>query len=77
MPNSSRCALINISTGIVENVIVADASIHTAPDGYMLLNHDAPNIGDKWDGEKLILDKYTRFPKYIDAPAADSRLRIL
>lgn len=51
-----RCALVNISTGMVENVIVADPVFDPAPEGYRLIG-DLPafvEIGSAWDGTKFI-----------------------
>ena len=33
-----RCAAINIETNIVDNVIIADASVDPAPPGLLLVN---------------------------------------
>lgn len=33
-----RCAAINIETNIVENIIIADASVDPAPPGLLLVN---------------------------------------
>jgi len=32
-----RCALVNSTTNIVENLIVADPSVDPTPDGYLLV----------------------------------------
>lgn len=32
-----RCALVNQSTNIVENVIVADPSVDPSPNGYVII----------------------------------------
>jgi hypothetical protein len=37
-----RTALVNISTGVVENIIVADPAIDPAPSGYVLIS-----VGEK------------------------------
>jgi len=39
-----RCALINQSTNIVENIIIADPSVDPAPDGYLIIGlpEDSP-----------------------------------
>lgn len=45
-----RCAVIDIATNIVVNMIVADAAVHAAPDGCLLVNTDAPcDIGWIYD----------------------------
>lgn len=44
-----RYAMINISTGIVENVIEVDSdSDYTPPDGYEIELSDTANIGDTY-----------------------------
>jgi len=39
-----RCALINQSTNIVENIIIADPSVDPAPNGYLIIGlpEDSP-----------------------------------
>ena len=64
-----RAALIDLATGLVENVIVADATIHDAPAGYLLVNSEDANIGDKWDGASIIVNPVSVRP----APASPQR----
>jgi hypothetical protein len=48
-----RCALINNSTGLVENVIIADPTTDPHPEGYLLMglqDDDPVSIGWIWDG---------------------------
>lgn len=45
-----RCAVIDIATNTVVNMIVADAAIDAAPGGCLLVNTDGPcNIGWVYD----------------------------
>jgi hypothetical protein len=47
-----RCALINQSINIVENVIIADPSVDPAPNGYLIIGlpEDSPvSIGWVYD----------------------------
>jgi len=39
-----RCALVNKTTNIVENIIVADPSVDPAPNGYLIIGlpEDSP-----------------------------------
>lgn len=48
-----RCALIDTSSNIVVNLIMADPSVDSAPEGFSLhaLPDDSPvSIGWLWDG---------------------------
>ena len=47
-----RCALINVGSGQVENLIVADPAFDKAPEGYLLVANPPPfvEIGTAWDG---------------------------
>jgi len=52
-----RCAAINNTTSIVDNIIIADPAADPAPDGSFLvgLPDDSPvSIGWIWDGENFI-----------------------
>jgi hypothetical protein len=49
-----RCALVESSSGLVTNVIIADPATDPAPSGFLLigLTDDSPvGIGWLWDGE--------------------------
>ena len=35
--NPEKCALVNATTNIVENVIIADPAVDPAPEGYFLV----------------------------------------
>lgn len=51
-----RCAMVNNSSGIVENVIVADPKVDPAPAGYTLVSlpDDSPvSIGWTYDGSSF------------------------
>ena len=53
----SRCAVCLSSTGLVVNMIVADASVDMAPDGCILVNvDDSSEVGIAWvwDGTQFI-----------------------
>lgn len=34
---AQRCALVNSTTSIVENIIIADPAVDPAPDGYVII----------------------------------------
>lgn len=45
-----RAAVVRYETNLVENVIVADAAIHAAPNGCFLVNTESPcEIGWAYD----------------------------
>lgn len=49
-----RCALVESSSGLVTNLIVADPAVDPAPSGFLLIGlpDDSPvEIGWIWDGE--------------------------
>lgn len=49
-----RCALVEISTNLVMNLIVADPAVDPSPDGFTLIglsDEDPIQIGWSWDGE--------------------------
>ncbi len=45
---AQRCALVRLSDGIVENVIVADPEADRVADGYLLVPSDAASPGDMY-----------------------------
>lgn len=49
---SHRCALINLGSGLVENLVVADPETDTIENGYLLVGNPPDNvvIGATWDG---------------------------
>jgi hypothetical protein len=52
-----RCAVVEISSGLVTNLIIADPAVDPAPDGSLLIGlpDDSPvSIGWIWDGENFI-----------------------
>lgn len=52
-----RCAVVEISSGLVINLIIADPVVDPAPDGSLLIGlpDDSPvSIGWIWDGENFI-----------------------
>ena len=52
-----RCALVEISSGLVTNLIIADPVIDPSPDGFILIglsDEDPVNIGWTWDGTEFI-----------------------
>lgn len=49
-----RCALVENSTNLVVNLIMADPATDNAPDGFILIglsDEDPVEIGWSWDGE--------------------------
>jgi hypothetical protein len=52
---SKRCALINLASGLVENLIVADPATDVVDAGYLLIESppDGVVIGATWDGAKF------------------------
>lgn len=49
-----RCALVENSTNLVVNLIMADPAIDNPPDGFILIglsDEDPVEIGWSWDGE--------------------------
>lgn len=50
-----RCAVVNLKTNLIENIIVADANKDVAPKGYRLLNlPDDSQYGIGLDPDKPI-----------------------
>ena len=51
-----RCALINRSSGRVENLIIAAPSIDVVEEGFMLIANPPSFvvIGTAWDGSKFV-----------------------
>ena len=52
-----RCALVEISSGLVTNLIIADPAIDPSPDGFILISlsdEDPVSIGWTWDGQSFI-----------------------
>lgn len=46
---AQRCALVNSSTNIVENIIIADPAVDPAPDGYILVGLPADStVSSGW-----------------------------
>lgn len=51
-----RCALVDNSTNLVTNLIMADPAVDNAPDGFLLIglsDTDPVEIGWLWDGENF------------------------
>ena len=49
-----RCALVEISSGLVTNLIIANPAVDPSPDGFILIgisDEDQVEIGWSWDGE--------------------------
>jgi hypothetical protein len=69
-----RAALIDLVSGLVVNVVVADASDHAAPDGFLLVNSDTANIGDTWDGTQIVI---TPHPNAVDPMTANPGISAL
>lgn len=44
-----RCAVIDIATNVVMNVIVADAAVDVAPEGYLFVNVESCGPGWVYD----------------------------
>ena len=53
---TKRCAHINLSTGKVENLIVADPEVDDPWPGYLLVVEfpDFVQIGTEWDGKDFV-----------------------
>lgn len=52
-----RCAVVNVTLSTVENLIIADPSVDTVPDFFLLVSlpDDSPvAIGWTWDGTEFI-----------------------
>lgn len=50
-----RYGIIDLSTNLVVNVAEIDSGDgSTQPSGFINVQSDVVNIGDSWDGEKLI-----------------------
>jgi hypothetical protein len=50
-----RCAMIDIKTNVVVNVIDVEAGDGTqAPSGMKLVEDISADIGDAWDGQKIV-----------------------
>lgn len=41
---AQRCALVNSTTNIVENIIIADPAVDPAPDGYVIIGLPADSM---------------------------------
>lgn len=52
-----RCAVVNVTSTVVENLIMADPSIDTVPETFLLISlpEDSPvAIGWTWDGINFV-----------------------
>jgi hypothetical protein len=50
-----RFALIELASGIVQNVVEIDADDGSIdPEGFAHIASDAADIGDRWDGTKFV-----------------------
>jgi hypothetical protein len=49
-----RAAVIDLTTSKVVNIVVADAALHAAAEGCVLVNSETANIGDGWDGTRIV-----------------------
>jgi hypothetical protein len=52
-----RCALVELSTNLVINLIIADPSVDPSPDGFILISlsdEDPVGIGWTWDGTDFV-----------------------
>lgn len=61
------CALVNLGSRRVENLIVADASTDTVGEGYLLVANPPAFvvIGTAWDGTNFVADGVTA-PAQVD-----------
>lgn len=69
----ATCAHINLASGVVENMIVADPAVDSPWDGYLLVT-DLPNfvtIGTPWDGKNFVP------PPRLDATGAVTKMRLI
>ena len=46
--NPQQCALVNASTNIVENIIIADPAVDPAPNGYILISVAGTEVAMGW-----------------------------
>lgn len=68
-----QSALVNLSTNIVDNIIIADPSIDATPDGYVMIPSppDFVTLGIAWDGQNFIRPAPIEIPGVtVPAPVA-------
>jgi len=51
---SGRCAVVDKSTNVVIDHIIADPAIYTHPNGHRVIPHDRTVTGDTWNGNNFI-----------------------
>lgn len=58
MAEEQRIAVINLKSGLVENVaVIKDGDGSTAPIGSVFIHSDEADIGDSWDGTQIVKAK--------------------